>query len=349
MKLSAMVGYKLFKEDKDGSLDILRIMYVKRYQDSANPTKIVVRNEITGDIFKMPVENLKEYTPLQPDGVLTFNIVNLDNPDNNKKYVKDVIVTASRYFNLQIQDKMPYAVCRQNITDIFYNLLVKDESEMIVGLAVNQDDCPAGFDFRLMLACTSIEFSELINFYRNDTIEDLYCMINKSKYDEVLNNLFKEHCKASGNTIKLFAKRDKGWSSSLNVLLSDNNFQNDINDMFGIVDIDFELKNFIVQKPLPGREEMFDSLTDDLKLWLSSIFKIAISEITVIKYDIDINLGDYNNTRYLMIRDSSKTLYMLVYTLNGQYHKSDLEALAEKKDFSTEFRIKFYNKYNHIK
>ena len=72
-------------------------------------------------------------------------------------------------------------------------------------------------------------------------------------------------------------------------------------------------------------------IDDDMKLWLASIYKLALADITVLEYNHDINLAEFNNARYFLLRDSEKKLYLVVYTLNGEYHQSDLEAAAEKR------------------
>ena len=44
---------------------------------------------------KVRVDSLKEYSPLKPDGIATFSVVNIK--DNKGKLCKDVIVTATKY------------------------------------------------------------------------------------------------------------------------------------------------------------------------------------------------------------------------------------------------------------
>ena len=343
------VGYKLFKELED-SIEIIRIIKVRKYKDGGIPAEITIRDEGTGEIRKIRTDCLKDYTPLEPDGYLTFNIVNI--MDNQRRVSKDVIVTASKILNIKVGDLFPFAICRQSITDIFYNLLCKDESEMITGLAINQNSCPANFDFRIMLACDNIEYSEHVNIYRSDLIEDILSMIKVNKFDEVLKDLFSMHAKAAKDPSINFKQHDKGWCKNLKTLIKENNFQNDINEMLGITDVDFEIDKYTCEKPLfiDGEEKgTFTSCIDDLRLWLSSIYKLNISECTFLEYGHDINLADFNDARYLLLRDKTSKLYLVVYTCEGEYLESDLNSEACKKDFSSEFRLNFYNKYNHIK
>lgn len=344
MRLQSMIGYKFFKENKD-SINMLRLVHVKKYKNG-NPAQVTVKDEATGEIKKIDVKDLKGYTPLEPDGIITFNIAYID---DNKERIKDVIVTIIKFLNVKIGDKVPFAVCRQNITDIFYNLLCKDESEMIAGLSVNQNNCPTNFDFRKMLICDGIEYTDFINFYRMDTLEDIYSMIKESKFDNILKVNFETFSRANNIPEMLFKKHYKGWCSNLRTLLKENNFQSDINEMLGITDVGFDISKYIIVKTLPTDNSEYTSITKELQDWLCHIYKINIKEITVLKYGHDINLADFNNSRYFILRDNTNNLYLFVYTLDGEYHELDLQNKSDKKDFSTEFRINFYNKYNNIK
>lgn len=346
MKLQAMIGCKLFKVQEDNSVNIIRIMNVKKYKDGGIPSEIHIRDEETKEIKKVRVDSLSDYTPLEADGLITFSVVNINTP-SGKKY-KDVVITTSKILDIKIGRVLPFAVCRQNIVDVFYNLLVKTEEDMIVGLAINQNNCPANYDYGLMLACDSIDYSECINFYRNDTLEDIYEFIKLLKFDTVLFDLYSTHVQHESDPSIMMRKEHKGWCKDLKTLLKENSFQSDINEMLGIADVTFDMKNYIIKTKLPNDIDI-ESVTDDLKAWFSSIYKININDLSIIKYDHDINLAEFNNVKYFMIRDNCKDLYLLVYTENGEYHEKDLEVAADKKDFSTEFKLKFYNKYNHSK
>lgn len=346
-RLQSMIGYKFFREVGD-EVELIRLVHVKKYKEG-NPAEVTVRDEGTGLTRKIRVDALKEYQPLVADGLVTFNIVNVKSEDGNLH--KDVIITGSKILNIQIGDTLPYVVCRQSITDVFYNLVCKTDDDMITGLSINQDDCPANFDFRIMLACDGIGYSENINFYRTDTIDDILGMVKVHKFDAILEDLYNRHVEASGNPLALMKKQDKGWCKDLVTLLTENSFQNDLNEMLGITSVDFNIAEFITKKPLPGKEdETYDSITDDFKFWLSNdIFKINIDDVTIIEYGHDINLGDFNDSRYLLLRDNTNTLYLLVYTSEGEFHEVDLQAESEVQDFSTKFRLSFYNKYNNNK
>lgn len=347
MKLKAMLGYKFFHENKD-DITLIRLIKMRNYNDENEPLEVTVYDEGADKIYKIKTEDLKNnFTPLTPDGLLTVSIASLLDESGNS--VKDVIVTASKIPNIKIGDMVPYAVCRQNITDIFYNLFCKSENDMMVGLAINQDDCPSNFDFRIMLSCDDILYSNQINFYRNDTLEDLFPMIKLKRFDEVLKNNYADYVTSQHNPSLNFLKSDKGWCKDLETLLKENNFQSDINDMLGITEVDFRLSDYLIEKPLPTNTIYnYQAPCQELQDWLSyQILKIPIKDATILEYGHDIDLSVFNNTRYLLLRDNTSTLYLIVYNLYGEEFTADLLAEYEKKDFSDEFRLKFYNKYNN--
>lgn len=346
MNIKAMIGTKLFKEFDDDTISIVRIIKCRFPKSStSNPSEITIRDEASGEISKVRLDSLKGYTPLEPDALITFNIVNVIGSD--KEIVKDVVVTASKILNIKIGDTLPYAVCRQCITDIFNNLQRKTMNDDMVGLSINQDTCPSNFNFPVMLACSEIIHNININMYRTDTLKDILDIIKTDKYDEVLEKLYLDHCKAVGDTRLAFKKHHKGWCKDLETLLTQNNFQEDINQMLGITNINPIIKDHIVEKELADGSK-YPSLDDELTMWLRSMFKIGIDNTTALEFGHDINLADYNNNRYLLLRDQTNTLYLVMYTLVGEHLAADLIAEAEKKDFSEEFRINFYNKYNNI-
>ena len=128
MRLYNMVGYKLFKQnEEDGSVHMIRIIGMHRpykiTHSTKDPAEIFIFDYKDNQKKKVRVDSLKEYSPLKPDGIATFSVVNIR--DNEGKICKDVIVTGSKFLNIELKiSNVPYAVCRQNITDVFYKELL---------------------------------------------------------------------------------------------------------------------------------------------------------------------------------------------------------------------------------
>lgn len=343
MDAKNILGYKLFKEDSNG-IHMIRIVGVK--QSSSNDfSTLTIYDYDNNQSSKILLKDISGYTPLEPDGIFTASVVHI--LDGNNKKINDVICTANKYIMFKAEE-MPYAVCRQCVTDVFNEMFLEGEVNNLVGMSMNKDDCPAGFDFRLMMAADEVDEHVFVNFYRNDTVNDILNMVPKFRFTSVLSGLYQDHIKHKNDPKLIMGDYDDGWCTSIDKLLEVNNFQADIDQMFGITSLGFDIDPYILYKPIPGNEDVqYGYLSDDIRYWLSSIYNINIKEANIIEYDHDINMADYNNSTYFLFRDSKNKLYLVVYTTEGEYLESDLEAKAKEYDFSTKFRLKFYNKYNH--
>lgn len=344
MGLYNMIGYKLYKENEDGSIHMMRIVNMHRpfkiTESTKEPAEITVLDYDDNETKKIRTDSLKEYHPIKPDGVFTISIVNVI--DGKGKICKDVIATGTKYLDLELGLAItPYCVCRQNITDIFYNLLTTDEDHTLVGLAINKDTCPSNFDMPIMFAANDVVFNEFINFYRNDTLEDILTMVKISKYDDVLRDLYNRHIKAVNKPEFSFKNEHGGWCRDLNTLLTQNNFQADLNQMLGITEVGFDISDYLEDRKIPNSEDIYKVAKDDFRYWLSSLYKVNMKEVNFLEYDHDINLADFNNSSYLLIRDTTKKLYLAVYLVDGEYFEEDLKQKAKELDFTTKFKMAY--------
>ena len=176
-----MLGMKLFKEEND-QVNIVRIIKTKKIGDDYQFTI----EDSKGIRSKKMKKDLEGYTPLEPDAIFTASIVNME--DDSGKQIKDVIVTANKYIDTKMK-MSPYVICRQNITDLFAELYCSSEFNNIVGMSVNRDTCPVNFDMKIMLAASSIEYHQLINFYRLDTLDDLNLIQYSANFIDSIVNL----------------------------------------------------------------------------------------------------------------------------------------------------------------
>ena len=342
-----MVGYKLFKELDNGLIDMIRIVHVRDPYKPARhkePSMISIYDYADNTIKKIRVEDIKGYTPLEPDAVFTAAIVSVK--DNKGQMIKDVIFTAARYIEVKMK-QFPYVVCRQNVVDMFNNLFLDKEENTMVGMSMSRDTCPAGFDFRYMVAADHVDKYIMVNFYRSDTVSDILKMIKLNPFDEVLNSLYTRHCNHVRKPMLLMKNMDDGWCKDTKTLLKVNDFQADINQMLNITELDFELAPYIVQKQLPKEGQSYESLDEEFTAWLSCIYKRNITDTTILLYDHDIDIVEFKDDKYLFIRDNTAKLYFVVYNENGELFEKDLMEKEMQYDFSTKFRLAFYNKYNN--
>lgn len=334
--LRKMKGYKFYRDHED-YIEMYRLLTVK----GSKVAELLLLDPTTGQKSTRPVDFFKDFVPIQPDGFFTLNTVTVDS-DNTK----DVIVTVNKYLNMMVGDTYPFAICRQGITDFYYNLACADESDQIVGLSVNQNDCPANFDMKIMLACRKVDNTESCYFYRSDTLEDILDLVSTKNADKVLSHNYNEYIKISGDPSAAFRNNSKGWCNSVRELLKENNFYLDINEMLGIMDINLNIEDFIISKKLPDGED-YDSLNDEMITCLSYTTKNNITDITVLEYNHDINLGDFNNSQFFFIRDLNNKLYFCVFNSDNRYLEADMEAAYNQLSIADKWRKEFYDKYKN--
>lgn len=342
MKLQEMQGYKLYKSiENTDDIEIIRIVRVRKGKQ--DPEEVLIQLE-DGTRKMISTKELKEYTPLAPDAFLMFNVVSMH--EDNEKF-SDVVVTASKVLEMAFGMKMPFAICRQCAIDPYSQLA--STGDTIFGVSMNQNDAPKGFDFRELLVADSIDYYDHFNYYRTDTLDDILDMIDTKKYDQALTNTYIKFCRSTDPTAA-FKKSDHGWCKTLSVLLEQNTFQSDIDELLGITAVDFEVDKFLDSKELPANPDIkYDYCREDLKLWLSEIFKVKIGDTTVLEFGPDINLGDFNDNTYFLLRDKNKRIWLVVYTIAGEFFEDDLKKELSTVNISDQLRLDFHNKYKNNK
>ena len=148
MDLNKMIGYKFFREINENEIESLRLMKVYDINDVIS---LKMMNTKTEEIVILSEKDLSKYSALKPEGILIFSGVEIDN-------AQDVIVAAYLLDKIENRDLRPFCVCRQCITDIYYNLLIQDTSDMIVGMSMNITNIPQGFDYGTMLLADNVLF-----------------------------------------------------------------------------------------------------------------------------------------------------------------------------------------------
>lgn len=297
------IGTRFYKWNDD---TLYEIKVIKNSDD----TKIKVRElgDIKNEFFITKDELLSDYTKLSPDGFITFNIVNIG------KDIRDVMITLSRRVDIKNGDPLPYAVCRQCITDIFSNQIKKLDNDQYYGVSVSKDTCPANVEFSNFLACNGAEYTITVAFYIGDKLSDILKMIKTKNFDIALYNLFVDRCKYVSNNIKILFKNYMeqktldGYCKTLEDLLSLNNFSYDLYRAYDIIPFDLDL-SMCIGKAL-----------DPVALHeLSILLCVDIDKSIVIKYDKSIDLSKIERD-YQVISDVNDNIYVVGYTYNGDYH-----------------------------
>lgn len=299
----AMVG-QIYYRFWDGELDKFRITkFIKssqRYECKYEGCELVA---------KLTDEQIKEagYILLKPNGYITISSVILE------QNLHDIIVGFHRTKDIENGDNTPYACCRQSVIDIFANMTNRQADEFeYVGIAIDKDICPEDVDYRMMLACNSVDKSEIVAYYIGDDIKKLLSWTKLSYYNGVLEYMYN-----IANRTKF-----KGYHKTVLELVETNEF---IYNVYRAFDI----------KPV-GIEFMMADTEDDLYAanplipLVENIVKTRVNSAHIIKYGYDIDLSQIKRS-YILIADSAGRIYVLVYD-EGEYYNPGYAQIDDKRE-----------------
>lgn len=292
------IGDKYYCILENDTLDIIRIMKFKNSE-----TFICTRNN---EQIKVSKKELEGYTKLKPDGFITFNIVILENN------IKDVIISFHRRKDMDAGVNIPYAVCRQNIFDLFSNIVKTDET-IYVGTSISVDTVPEDVPYNMVLACNAVEHSEIISIYIDDTLENILELIPKrSKYDEILKIL---HDSLVGNNVQ-------GYTTSVKQLLEENQFMYDFLKGFDIEKVPFEIKE---------NDKHDYELEYNQIVYLEDLLKTEMFKTYVIKFSKEIDLKKIQRS-HILISDKNDNLFIIGYDKGAYINRKYKKNIKDKRD-----------------
>lgn len=308
--MKIFLGDKFYRyiEETD-KVEIIRICKIK----NENSFTYITDNGTKCNITK--TELLNDYTRLKADATLAFTIVNLQGD------MKDVIVAMYKTKDLEDGNNLPYAVCRQNIFDLFTNQVQKGKT-MYFGVSVSVDTIPEDIPFEMTLACNGIAYDNKVSVYIDDTLETILSFVNTSKFDAVLNNLY---TKINKNEIK-------GYCNSLKQLLVENDFMYDFLRAFDIHRVDFELET-----------QENDELDVNQRIIIEEMLKVEMFRTYVLEYSKEVNLKEIKRS-YILVSDKNKKLYIVGYDKGEYINRAYAQNIKDKRDAVAMLRYKKVNK-----
>ena len=254
--MNVLLGSKWYRYDKDGNLVVVRVV---RHNSDTNVSVIRLKQKLDEiqslDKRKIDIHDLENaYTMLNPDGYVTFNIVTIGNKEDGNP-VQDVVVTLHRLKDLNTGNKVPYAVCRQNVINTYSTVIMKHSTDWEVGMTMSVETIPEGIDYNIMTACNTCDKVIAVAAYLDDNLEDILGLVKPKdlhEYDFVLNELYKDHI---NNIPKLFREEackapiHKGYCRYLAQLLDYTDFMYDFERAFGIAKInDIEINDECIEQ-----------------------------------------------------------------------------------------------------
>ena len=302
-----------YLDETDDSIEVLRIL---RFQNIETVMYEVIKGQRLGEKGKIKITELFDnYTRLLHDGIISFSIAHLHKLD-------DIMVMFMKQKDIDNGVGVPYAVCRQCVTDIFHYAFAKSDRNYF-GLSINQDSCPANVEFNNFLACEAVTKQFNVVYYIGDKLSDILQLFDHKDYDYVLNNLFVDHCKSSSQGIHFiyedYLTRSSlhGYVKNLDDLLNFNNFEYDIQSAFNIIPMNLDFKGDV-----NGHIDLSDGgeLSYEAKQQLSFVLSKNINRTLVLPYDKDIDLDQLSHRLYQLISDINNDIYLIAYDIAGEFH-----------------------------
>lgn len=332
-------GTKFYRFKKEDKLEILRLYgaTLDVDTDNLNPKQRCVVRDKYGDKKNISVKYLLDnFSALSPDGLMFFNIVQMDEID-------DVIVALNRVKDTNSNE--PFAVCRQLAVDVFamitqnsyhrsHDQLVPDDP--IFGVSMNQRTCPPQVSFKDILVSRKKKFSLPVAVYLDDKLYNILDSFNTNKFDRTLLKIFDwyitskfpfKEVNITGEEIEKIKKQvlnclsheekeagcragfgfdSRGFVTSLRSLLLSNNFMYDFHSCFDIL----ELPDII------DTEELGLSLSPKNLTELSQLLGgKKISKTYIAEYSKEIDLSEIKRDYVLAtsLDEDCNTIYIIGY------------------------------------
>ena len=294
-----IVGLKLYSYNEE--TDEITVYRILHYKESQKTYKVYNLNTDKIETFyEDEIYDAKRFVVLNPDGFLTFSIVDMNKTNN----VKDVMVCLHK--RNETVDQLPYAVCRQCMQDIFIEqTILKTTNLTTVGCSVSKESIPAGADFGATLVYERLRWMVITAVYLDDSLDSIakyiFPGINIKKFDNVLART------KEWSTINLPTTR--GFSDTVYDLLKDNRFIHDFRTAFDTLILDFN-----IDKDLSSSTgyQMF-LYKEQLDIFKKQICNNKITMTYIIPYDKEIDLDDIQRNYVLAQSKDNDDIFVIGY------------------------------------
>lgn len=292
-------GTKYYKIN-NGVVTIIRIVNIKNINtlvcmlDNFYHGADSIKNNKT---FTMTPEELKkDYKLLLPHGQICMVNVKSTHDDVHDVLLAATKIEATSATAAGINFGEVYTICRQCIVDFFG--LVINANEQCFGITVSRKTCPHAIRFDdLYKDCEPIERGQFINIYQQDDIDQIMGLFKTTKANSLLSNLYNSFDDKS---------RPKGIVKTVEALVKENGFINDIMSMFDII-------------PMPNVTINYENniyVLKDIDIYqIEYALKCRIKDILVMEYSHFIAEEDLSEDyKHIKICDSTGKVYIIQFT-----------------------------------
>lgn len=299
-------------------------------------------------VKKIKLSDLKKnYSQLISNAIITASKVIVAQTEDGRP-VFDIVIMVYKRDGNQMTFGEPDIVCRQALSDIYYEPFCNQEENPYVGLCASQETIPAGYTMQELTACDKVLESVLINTYRTDTLDSIYTLLNLDNWNNVLEDLAALHHKQrmaqnpflSSNEIPMIKD---GYCKNIMTLLKYNNFMYDFYRLLGVVEVNFKIEydeNNPNEQALPLEQVEV----------LQEIYEVNISRTMVAPFDYTIDLSKAK-MNYLLVMDNAHVLYIVVFTKSPNEYVKVVDTSIKTNDQIVHEKLlkaaTFYDKYSN--
>lgn len=245
-------------------------------------------------------ELLDKYVRLIPDAFMNIMITDKDEDP-------DVYICINKSSNLTQNKTAPDIIVRQSIYSVSklqFNLTDK----IYVGDCISEFTNPSGGDLSEYMQFKNIDYTASIALYVDDTLDSIINSINDEIMENINNELKDIKDKYSNDMVE-------GYVDNLRDLFYNNNFICRYREIFNIMQVDWPIdlgeKSYNKDGDIILNKKQIHNIEDELRKY--------ITNIKVIKYEKDIDISKIVSLSHLMISDSTETIYLIAYTVIGDY------------------------------
>ena len=284
-----------------------RLVYrALRYENTEHNLVTMIECD-TGKLKTYTIDQVLDLmVTLEPDAILNLMITVYSDGNTN-----DVYAWVYRVDSIMSGSTEPAIILRQDIYSYLKNPLAMD-GKIYVGDCLTQNTMPNGEKLMSVNDFDHVEFEHTIRLYVDDTLDDIFSIIPKSvqkKFGKVLEKL----AKRSEN------KLIEGYCHTLRELFEDNKFIDAYRSIFNINQIDFPI---ILGKQSYNKDGDLILNSKQIKR-IEDMLRKNITNVSVIKYDYDIDIKEIVSYDHILVSDSSQEIFLIAYTTVSEYPVDD--------------------------
>lgn len=334
--------YYQYVEETD-SFDLFRITKIQ----NGNTVTCMINGDPKNTKKFNLLELKKNYPQLCSNYVMTVSRVSVGVSPTGE-VIEDIVIMLYKRTASDTEFTAPDVVCRQGISDVFYEPYCNQKENPMVGVSITPETTPAGYEFKHFYeAFDNILDSVIINLYMTDTLDTIVSLIRPSKWDDIPLNLLKARHKYKCNNDFMYSIKHKadeipdevdGYCKDVKTLLKTNNFMYDFYALYRIVEVTFKIEwnDDGINYPLP----------EDQKEALQDLYEVNMDKTIVGPYDYSIDL-DTIKMPYVLVVDNTGVLYIIGYTRSAnEYVKVVDTSITESIATINEQLAKIVNVYN---